>query len=88
VVLDTAVDTLSDRYIQLTVSSENAARARQLGPFYEREVFGRVAMFFENRSATELAPLGELRTPSVADLFVAKMQGSVGANAGAKEGVS
>jgi ABC-2 type transport system ATP-binding protein len=88
VVLDTAVDAMSERYVQLTVTSENAAQARQLGPFYEREVFGRVAMFFENRSATELAPLGELRTPSVADLFVAKMQGSVGANAGAKEGVS
>ena len=41
----------------------------------EREVFGRVAMFFEGKTAEELAPLGELRTPSVADLFVAKMQG-------------
>jgi ABC-2 type transport system ATP-binding protein len=67
---------LSDRYLQLTVTSESAARARQLGPFYEREVFGRVAMFFENRSAAELAHMGEVRTPSVADLFVAKMQGA------------
>ena len=47
----------------------------ELKPFYEREVFGRVAMFFEGRNPEELAPLGELRTPSVADLFVAKMQG-------------
>lgn len=76
VVLDTAVDTLSDHYLQLTVTAENAAKARQLGPFYEREIFGRVAMFFENRSAAELAPMGELRTPTVADLFVAKMQGT------------
>jgi ABC-2 type transport system ATP-binding protein len=75
VVLDTAVETMAERFVQLTVTSENAARARQLGPFYEREVFGRVAMFFEGRSPGELAPLGELRTPSVADLFVAKMQG-------------
>jgi ABC-2 type transport system ATP-binding protein len=74
VVLDTAVDGMPDRYVQLTVTSENAAQARQLGPFYEREVFGRIAMFFENRPAAELRPLGELRTPSVADLFVAKMQ--------------
>ena len=74
VVLDTAVDAMPDRYIQLTVTSENAAQARQLGPFYEREVFGRIAMFFENRPAAELRSLGELRTPSVADLFVAKMQ--------------
>ena len=33
-------------------------------------------MFFEGRSPAELAPLGEVRTPSIADLFVAKMQGA------------
>ena len=52
------------------------ARARALRPFYEREVFGRVAMFFEGHRP-ELGPLGELRTPSIADLFVAKMQGTM-----------
>ena len=41
-----------------------------------REVFGRVAMFFEGRSAAELGAFGELRTPTIADLFVAKMQGT------------
>jgi ABC-2 type transport system ATP-binding protein len=75
VVLDTSVDTMPERFVQVTVTSENVARARELKPFYEREVFGRVAMFFEGRDPQELAPLGELRTPSVADLFVAKMQG-------------
>jgi ABC-2 type transport system ATP-binding protein len=78
VVLDTSVDALSGRYIQLTVTSESAARARQLGPFHEREVFGRVAMFFEGRTPEELGGMGELRTPSVADLFVAKMQSANG----------
>jgi ABC-2 type transport system ATP-binding protein len=74
VVLDSAVDALPERYVQLTTGTENAARARQLNPFYEREVFGRVALFFDGRPRAELAGLGELRTPSVADLFVAKMQ--------------
>jgi ABC-2 type transport system ATP-binding protein len=82
VVLDSSVESLSDRYLQLTVASEQAERARQLKPFYEREVFGRVALFYEGRTAAELTNLaqgrGEVRTPSVADLFVAKMQGSVG----------
>ncbi len=82
VVLDSSVDSLSERYLQLTVNSEQAARARQLNPFYEREVFGRVAMFFEGRTAAELSSVsqgaGEVRTPSVADLFVAKMQGAPG----------
>ncbi len=75
VVLDTSVDTMPERFVQVTVTAQNAARARELEPFYEREVFGRVAMFFEGRDRGELAALGELRTPSVADLFVAKMQG-------------
>jgi ABC-2 type transport system ATP-binding protein len=80
VVLDSAVESLSDRYLQLTVTAQQAPQARELKPFYEREIFGRVAMFFEGRSAAELSMLanglGEVRAPSVADLFVAKMQGS------------
>jgi ABC-2 type transport system ATP-binding protein len=74
VVLDSPVDSLPERYLQLTVTPENAARARALQPFYEREVFGRIAMIFEGRTSAELTPLGELRTPSIADLFVAKME--------------
>jgi ABC-2 type transport system ATP-binding protein len=72
-----SVEDLGGRYLQLTVGAEQAAPARALKPFYEREVFGRVAMFFEGRTAAELGPLGELRTPAIADLFVAKMQGTV-----------
>src|SRR5262249_26599202 len=81
VVLDSAVEALSDRFAQLTVTAERAAQARQLQPFYEREVFGRITMFFEGRPAAELSRLanglGEVRIPTVADLFVAKMTGSV-----------
>jgi ABC-2 type transport system ATP-binding protein len=78
VVLDSPVETLSDRYVQLSVTADHAARARELHPFYEREVFGRTAFFFEGRTAAELSQLtqgwAEVRTPSVADLFVAKME--------------
>jgi ABC-2 type transport system ATP-binding protein len=74
--LNSPVDELGSRYQQLTVSAEHAPRARELRPFYEREIFGRVAMFFEGRTAAELGGFGELRTPSIADLFVAKMQGA------------
>jgi ABC-2 type transport system ATP-binding protein len=74
VALDSPVEDLGSRYQQLTVSSEQAGAARALKPFYEQQVFGRVAMFFEGRSPAELSALGELRTPTIADLFVAKMQ--------------
>jgi ABC-2 type transport system ATP-binding protein len=76
VTLDSSVEDLASRYQQLTVSADQAAAARALKPFYEREVFGRVALFYEGRSPAELGALGELRTPSIADLFVAKMQGA------------
>jgi ABC-2 type transport system ATP-binding protein len=75
IALDSAVEGLAEKYVQLNVRPDQATRARELKPFYEREVFGRVAMFFEGRSSAELTPLGETRTPSIADLFVAKMQG-------------
>jgi ABC-2 type transport system ATP-binding protein len=76
IVLDAAVEDLSSRYVQLITSAAQASAARALGPIDEREVFGRIAMTFENRSASELAAFGETRTPSLADLFVAKMQGA------------
>jgi ABC-2 type transport system ATP-binding protein len=75
IALSGSVEELATRYLQLTVSADTAGRARELKPFYEREVFGRIAMFFEGRSPAELAPFGETRTPSIADLFVARMQG-------------
>src|SRR5712671_1609669 len=77
VALSSSVEDLGARYQQVNVSAEAAPRARALQPFYEREVFGRVAMYFEGRTPAELGALGELRTPSIADLFVAKMQGAV-----------
>jgi ABC-2 type transport system ATP-binding protein len=76
VALSESVEELGRRYQQVTLASEQAPSARALKPFYERELFGRVAMFFEGRTAAELGSFGELRTPSIADLFVAKMQGS------------
>ena len=74
IVLSSTVDAIPDRYLQLTVGPDGVSRARELHPFYEREVFGRTALLYEGRSARELEPLGEVRTPSIADLFVAKMQ--------------
>jgi len=76
IALSSPVEDLAERYVQLNVNADNAPRARELHPFYEREVFGKVAMYFEGRSAEELKSFGDTRTPSIADLFVAKMQGA------------
>src|SRR3954471_20375654 len=76
IALDSPVEGLAERYAQVNVNPDQTVRAREMKPFYEREVFGRVAMFYEGRSPDELGSLGEMRTPSIADLFVAKMQGA------------
>jgi len=76
IALDSPVEGLAERYAQVNVNPDQTARARDMKPFYEREVFGRVAMFYEGRTPDELGALGEVRTPSIADLFVAKMQGA------------
>jgi ABC-2 type transport system ATP-binding protein len=74
VMLAAPVEALAAQYVQLTVGPDEVEAARALRPFYEREIFGRVAMFFEGQSPATLAQLGDVRTPSIADLFVAKMQ--------------
>jgi ABC-2 type transport system ATP-binding protein len=73
IVLDAAMENIGDRFQQLVPSAGNVDAARALKPFYEREVFGRVAMLYDGRKESELAPLGETRAPSVTDLFVALM---------------
>jgi ABC-2 type transport system ATP-binding protein len=67
------MDRLGERFVQLIPAAGNLEAARSLKPFYEREVFGRVAMLFDGKAEHELAALGETRAPSVADLFVAMM---------------
>jgi ABC-2 type transport system ATP-binding protein len=77
VALSASVEDLGQQFRQLVVSAEYAERARALHPIYERDLLGRVGMLFEGRTAEELKPFGDLRTPSIADLFVAKMQGTM-----------
>jgi ABC-2 type transport system ATP-binding protein len=84
IVLNSPMDTLAERFAQLIPSAGNVDRARALKPFWEREIFGRVAMLFDGRNQAELAQLGEVRAPSVADLFVAMMQ-PVGTASSSKE---
>src|SRR5678815_1199515 len=74
IVLNTPMESLGERFAQLIPAAGNVERARALKPFWEREIFGRVAMLFDGRNPQELAALGEVRAPSVADLFVAMMQ--------------
>lgn len=73
IVLDCAMDELHEVYTDVLVSPDNWSAARALAPIHSRDMLGKKAMIFENVSREQLAALGELHTPSVADLFVAKM---------------
>ena len=85
IVLDASMDSLGERFVQLVPAAGNVDRARAMGPFYEREIFGRVAMLFDGKDPAALRALGETRAPSVADLFVAMMGMPENKAAGAKE---
>jgi ABC-2 type transport system ATP-binding protein len=74
IALDAQMENLGERFTQLVPTAANVDAARALKPFYEREVFGRVAMLYDGHKQAELAALGETRAPSVTDLFVAMMQ--------------
>ncbi len=74
ILLDSPMDGLSDTYIELATSGEEALKARGLRPIAESEMFGKSVMLFEGISREHLEGLGEMRTPSVADLFVAKVK--------------
>jgi len=76
IILDTSMEDLPERYVELLASGENAEEARQLNPIYEREVFGQKVLMFDGVSRDRLQGMGEVRTPGVADLFVAKIKGA------------
>ena len=73
-VLDTPVDRLGERYSQLIARPEHAEAARALRPFSERNLLGRSVFYYENAPRERLAALGDVGTPAIADLFVARMQ--------------
>jgi len=75
IILDASMDALPDRFAELMTSGEGADQARKLGPIFEREVFGKNVLTFDGVKREKLSPFGEVRTPDIADLFVAKVKG-------------
>ena len=76
ILLDESMESFGDNYVELMTSGEDAVKARGLGPIAEHEIFGKSVLLFEGVSRDNLEGLGELRAPSVADLFVAKVKGA------------
>src|SRR5205809_5021916 len=73
IVLECSMEEFDSRYLEVMVNPEHIDAARALKPIHERPVFGRTVLLFDQVDRTQLAALGEVRTPSIADLFVAVM---------------
>ena len=73
IALDTSMEALASRYVELMAAPEHLAEAKALGPVHERGAFGRAILLFDGVDRKRLTQLGEVRTPSLADLFVAVM---------------
>jgi ABC-2 type transport system ATP-binding protein len=71
IVLSCSMEEFDSRYTEVTVNPEQLSAARALRPIHERQVFARTILLFDRVSRDQLATLGEVRTPSIADLFVA-----------------
>ena len=74
IVLDASMEELEARYLELAVTPEQLAAARTLRPLYERAGLGRSFLIFDGADRARLEELGEVRTPSLADIFVARMR--------------
>ena len=73
IVLECSMEEFESRYVEVMVHPDHLAGARSLKPIYERPVFGRTVLLFDQVDRTQLAALGDVRTPSIADVFVAVM---------------
>jgi len=84
ILLDCSMEEIESRYVELTVQPAQVAAARSLKPIYERNVLGRSLMLFDRADRPQLSALGEMRTPGIADLFVAVVGDHAGETKGAE----
>ena len=83
IVLGCSMEEFEARYAEMTVNREQVAAARALKPISERQALGRSIFLFDKVDRQQLAKLGEVRTPSIADLFVAVIGNHATQNQGA-----
>ena len=76
IVLECSMEEFESRYVEVMLHPDHVAGARSLKPLHERQVFGRSVMLFDGVDRGQLAAMGDVRRPSIADLFVAVMGNS------------
>ena len=83
IVLNCSMEEVESRYLEVMVHPEQVATARALKPMHERQLIGRNILLFDRVDRQQLAALGEVRTPTITDLFVAVIDNQAGQAQGA-----
>jgi ABC-2 type transport system ATP-binding protein len=78
IVFNCSMEEFESRYLEVMVSPEKVTAARSLKPMHEREMLGRSILIFDGTDRQKLGTFGDVRTPSIADLFVAVMDNQAG----------
>jgi ABC-2 type transport system ATP-binding protein len=84
IIFGCSMEEFEARYLEVMVHPERIAAARALKPIHERQVLGRSILLFDHADRRQLAALGDVRTPGIADLFLAV----IGNEAGETQGVA
>jgi ABC-2 type transport system ATP-binding protein len=81
IALECSMEQLESRFTEVMVNPDRVDAARAFRPIHERQVFGRSILLFDGAGREQLAALGEVRTPGIADVFVAVIGNRMGAAA-------
>lgn len=74
ILLNERMEAVSERYLELHAVGPGIELAAGLNPIGQRTILGGKAFIFEDTPRSALQDLGDLKVPTVADLFVAKME--------------
>jgi ABC-2 type transport system ATP-binding protein len=85
IVFNCAMEEIESRYVELSVRPEQVVAARALRPIHERQGIGHSVFLFDGEERAQVAALGEVRTPNIADLFVAVIGNQVRGGKGAAQ---
>tara|TARA_B100001146_G_scaffold220379_1_gene228999 strand:+ start:199 stop:1077 length:879 start_codon:yes stop_codon:yes gene_type:complete len=75
-VMNESIDSLNQKFLELRPNADSNEKAKSLNPINIRTELGRTVFLYENIDIEKLSSLGEVRPPSIADLFVAIMNRS------------
>jgi len=84
IVFGCSMEEFESRYCEVTVNPDQVAAARALKPMHERQILGRSILLFDGADRKQLAAFGDVRTPGIADLFVAVLGNDAGPTKGVR----